>query len=137
MKNIYILTLILFIGCGGVGYQIIDNFDEYDKVRKIYQKDNWVKKSETSSYHYLDLNLYQKIDDSKSSPLLLQFGLFQPDWLFIKQDKSIQLLFVDGDVLILNTFGEINQEVIQSGIKEWGFVLLDKDILNKMLNKKI
>ena len=34
------------------------------------------------------MNLYQKIDDSKSSPLLLQFGLFQPDWLFIKQDKS-------------------------------------------------
>ena len=140
MKNttlLILLSLSLFIGCLSWGYQIVDSYDEYDKVREIFQKDNWVKRTETSSYHYLDLNLYQIIYDSKSSPLYLKFGLFQPDWLFIKENKSIQILFVDGDVLTLNTFGEVKREVIESGIKEFGLIEIDKDTLNKMLNNKI
>ena len=136
MKKILLITLLLIVGCSSTHFsRIVNEYDEFNKTRNIYQKDNWVMKNNFTGGEGVELNLFLIKKDNQSD-LYLKFRLSSSEWLFIRENDSFKFLFTDGEVLTLSPHGSVNTDVLEGGhIKEWGVIKLDSVILKQLLNK--
>ena len=140
MKKILltILPLLLIVGCSSTHFsRIVNEYDEFNKTRNIYQKDNWVMKNNFTGGEGVELNLFLIKKDNQSD-LYLKFRLSSSKWLFVRENDSFKFLFTDGEVLTLSPHGSVNTDVLEGGhIKEWGVIKLDSVILKQLLNKEL
>ncbi len=140
MKKILliVLPLLLIVGCSSTSFErIVNEYDEFNKIQTIYQKDNWVLKSNWVGGEGVELNL-ALIKNDYQDHLFLKFHLASSNWLFIEENSSFKFLFWDGEVLTLSPYGSVKTDVLNDGhIKEWGVIRLDRVILKKLLDKRI
>ena len=133
-----VLPLLLIVGCSSTHFsKIVNEYDEFNKTRNIYQKDNWVLKNNYTGGEGVELNLFLIMKDGQSD-LYLKFHLSSSKWLFIRENDSFKFLFTDGEVLTLSADGSVNTDVLDGGhIKEWGVIQLDSVILKQLLSKEL
>jgi len=140
MKKILLIVLpmLLIVGCSSTSFErIVNEYDEFNKIQTIYQKDNWVLKNNWEGGEGVGLNL-ALIKKDYQEQLILKFHLSSSKWLFIEENNSFKFLFTDGEILTLSPSGPVKTDVLSGGhIKEWGVIKLDNVILKKLLSKEL
>ena len=126
-----ILSLVLF----SCGTSIVNEYDEYTSTQKVYQEGNKMEDYRNAA-GTIWLNLSKHSDD-KGTSVFFNFLYSSHRWLFVEQSNAIQILLDNGEIIKLSFLYKLDRTAYGDGIHERGKILLNKNILNKLLDNSI